>query len=471
MKKNRLAFASVKDIPKIKAELRAKVPDVTPKEFYRYRFSIDEAIKRELCDAGCHESVNFLNRLLTIEEEQERNKFAKGLKLKNSQHVLKLLMTHLKDAELEDREDIKALTLLDLARKLQNLNSSFYWVVDQIFTLAVFASTKVKIDGGYIEALTRYYYSQFCLKQLMKLEKAFEHGEKAYELSLGRPSWLINETKVSLVNEILKLFNEVLLKQAKSLINTDLTKAQCMALRAINIAKELDEASTIAKCCYTYGMVLTYQSQHIKAIESLMSGLEQATKVHNDSLVCEGYYELAVTYKALNNFPNAERYILLTIRVSDKPELEVWYATALSLSAELCLMKGDFDDVIKKSVAAQAVFKRLGMQQKVKEANFLIALAKAQKMFPAFVASVTAGEHNVNEVYNLMCWKLSRHFASPLVDDSSNDKHNRGKNNSINKLKQNQMLTLTMEEEEEEGENDAGMEEENMFEGSKISEE
>lgn len=441
MDRPRLAVKDIRDLPKQKAKLRAKVPQISLQEVRRQRLPFHEAIRYELCEAGCHESVNFLNELLELDEKEE---ITREPKLKNSNEVLKLLMTHLKEAEHQVKDESKKIkSYLNLSNALQALTHKFDWIVERVFQLALSSSKNVTIDGGFMQALVRFSYSKFLYSKLENVDRTLIQIEKAYELSASKTLWLIEETGVSLSKEVLNLYYQILLMKATGLISTDLNEAQITTLRAINIAKELNEASAIARCFYIYGTILRTNNQHIKAIDSFTCGLEHAAKVHNDFLICEGYYELAVTYKALNNLSNAERYVALTMRLSDKSELDEWHATALTLSAELSLMKEDFDAVVNVASVAQTIFINLGIHHKLQETKFLIAIAKAQKIFPDFLKSIYLSEQNPNQVYQLM----RSHNMNVLVSDDKNSGSSKMETNP-HIPRGNTNLSATVEEEE-----------------------
>lgn len=418
MNRPTLAMHNVKNLNKFKAYLKAKVPVVSVEEVLYHQKPFSEVILHKLCKAQCHRSVNILKYLLEIEENRGGRHFNDIPKLKNNETILELLMVDLINAEVQMQlgcKEEEAIILLKLATKLLNSYEAFLWIANEIFRLSVDAAREFKADGGFIEALVSYRYSNFLYKHVNMLDKALEMGQKSRDLSLGKSNWLLEEEGIPLLKAASKLLHNMLLEKTMQLKTISINEAILTSLQSINVAKDLDEPSSVAESYYTYGVILRLNNRHSKAIESFMTGLDQATAVQNNLLMCKGHYELAVTYKALNNFSDSERQIALTIALSKASDIEEWEGFALKLLAEVCIGQGFFDKAVMELLAAQYIFTRLGMKEEVMQTKFVIGLAKAQKMFPDFIKAIHGNQCSTKELHKLLNWKISRLFQLSLM--------------------------------------------------------
>lgn len=409
-----LSTAIKKNLPKIKAKLRAKVPNLALREVQIRTLPYQAILRYDLCANGYLSSLELFDGIIANDgmsfETLKLNELSGDVR-----DALTKLAEELCAAEDEfDQVDTQAKILLGLALHFEKFYESFPWTTNELYESALNAASKC--ETGYVQALVQYHYANFLLCKERAFELASIKIQTALELAREKNekcSISENDESTSLIKSVVLLYFKIFLERARQM--TDKQEAQQIAMDVIGmIGDSLDDPMTKARCYYEYGDFLQTNKLFLKAVDAYVSGKGEANKLKDVSLQCKGLFYIASCYKQLNNFIKAEQYVKRLHELAEENQQEVWMAEALLLLAEI-KAKSSSEEAIQCAEQALALFQSsppfTDHQQKLDQARLIAAKLKAEKMYPAYLNSIHQSEMGSrSHFFNLLSWQISRKF-------------------------------------------------------------
>lgn len=183
-----------------------------------------------------------------------------------------------KSVNFSDQAEVECTAYLQLATFFMRQQSNWWWLAEQLMLQAVEAGKRHRMDGGRHQALSRYVYGAFLLKQLRELEDACLQLRVCRDLSAGKDWTFPREIDVG--SGTLFTLTTVLLHQA--------TMALVREARLTEPKKALRLAKTAAARVRRVGLPV----EEAEALLELATCQEEAGDPHKALAVLSEYWEL-----------------------------------------------------------------------------------------------------------------------------------------------------------------------------------
>lgn len=401
----RFTQVNVKNVVDAKNDIKKLIKRPELPELRRAKFPLRQVIELELCEEQLY--LNFYKNLLKLAEEDENLKsFAEN------EQVLNVIQVGLRNTVT----DGKVTALLDLAGDLTTLR--YEWVANIVYLKAL-ATAEVgqqKALCHYLYAKFLFYvrtltYSLFVPKQEKYMVQKLDESGREIELALEEFAMLRDEDDV--FNEKLLLLKINVLEE-KSILLQD-TKFTDMAIELValmaNKKTESEQSNIFSKLTYTKARILKRKEEIPEAINTFKIGIEHAVKAMNHYSHCEGHFELAMIYLALDDTANHERYVCNLKELASKYNEDKWLTEALLMSGTISLSTKKYHDAIAHGIEAKKLAVATNAKNLVK-AREILAIGMGNLMLPNFLEEVKRAHEANQHLFNILNWKICRNFVN-----------------------------------------------------------
>ncbi|KAK6619514.1 hypothetical protein RUM43_012271 [Polyplax serrata] len=294
------------DIQNFRQQLLSSFRPLECREIRRYRMPFSEALYLELQEDRYFDSAHFFKNLIIKDYFASKSPdYVPTLTRKKGR--MKHLISFLKIAEKFSRRkeyQKEAITLLKSGKYFNDHNENWWWVAEELYKKAVKVSRKSAIDGGKMEAIARYILGTFYLECVHRVQLAQEHLSKARELSLGK-DWnaerILNKKQEPVHKECSNYLCQALIASSKELRkNGKPEKALPLIHRSYKLCLESKTFRRDIEMETYFELGLTYQALGMLewAKVAFKKFMEIAKLENYPRSVCDGYLELAITYRS-----------------------------------------------------------------------------------------------------------------------------------------------------------------------------
>ncbi|KAG5323941.1 TTC29 protein, partial [Acromyrmex heyeri] len=416
-----LARTRLKKMGKVKDELKAMLPILTPSEvrrslnffgiknifslskrtfFMTCPFIIDialsssrfhllfhEAIIDELEEGNYEESIRYLKELFELDEEIRRKAGTPIWEshLKKNKNVLSRLRDGLITVEqAKNAGDYisAAAEFLNMALSFQAMTWEWWWVAERLYRSALENAELVEDDSHQMSTFVHYLYGRFLFEQIQDTAGSLYHLNIAHKTS-QKKSW--NASKITgrkeetIFRECNVLLYKVLLMHAQQVGCDQPDVAVKACTEALARAMDSGHYECIANVLYELGMNQLRSGDVKLAFQNLSKFLAMIKRTSDPEGICNAHMMMAFAYKMINELNddvNTEKHLRLFMVSAVESGLTRKVAQAHYCIGEHFLNKRRLDIATFHLEKSFELYNKLGLCNDADKARVLAGVSK-----------------------------------------------------------------------------------------------
>ncbi|KFB37820.1 hypothetical protein ZHAS_00004988 [Anopheles sinensis] len=411
-------------LAQIKLRLRKKVPKLTANDVRRARIPYYEAIASELYEEGCVNAAFLVLHLIEYEDQYVQptsDPAVEDHRLRHSRSLLDFFRESLATAEANmqlERFDSEVSELLAIARNLTR-DSEKHWLARQFFLIALDRCIDCSPDGRIKwDALVRYYYAEFLIKQRNHLEamKMLEHATTSLEKAkMEETLTTLDENGERLIVAISTLLFDVNRQLAEDCKTATAWIREQYIRDAHKAALKTLKPSIMAEAFFAYGRFLFSKRQYREALEKYNQAFQQAElDGGKEELLCSVTLARAATYHRLRQPMKCEAMLQLVDRRTRSEQVPVsslcradYYYTAATLELEDDPSEPERIEWLADRLRQAAnTFRHFGREDKTIAARCLEALVRGEQSFGEYATELlpAAASTSDDALFRVIDW-------------------------------------------------------------------
>ncbi|XP_071876212.1 uncharacterized protein [Bombus fervidus] len=414
-----LPQAQGKEINKVIDDLKAALPNITPKEVRRFYMPYHEAILLEFKEQGYQQSFDYMTELLDFDEKiSEKTPGSLSWKkpsLKDQQDFINYLTNGFIASEKSKRKGdyfAQATTLLDMALFFQSKTWEWWWIADHLYQFALSVAKLIDGDDAKTITLIRYLYGRFLCHELQNPTEALDHLNKARKDSENK-TWNASAKLEIKQYCIFKECNILLYKTLLIFVRTERLQNPQSALKAcIEAAERATDAGNIEytnEVLYELGKCYIAVNEIKNALQSFSKLLALAKRTSDIEGVCNAHMELAFAYKHLSDSDYTEKHLRMCRENAENFGLLEKLADAHYYTGEHYLSQGKLHLSTKHLENALNLYSRLDLTREADQARCIAGISKGQERIQKYInLLLRCGEYDENATLKLCRWKSYR---------------------------------------------------------------
>ncbi|XP_075705807.1 tetratricopeptide repeat protein 29 isoform X2 [Rhinoderma darwinii] len=247
-----------------------------------------------------------------------------------------------------------------------------------------------------------------------QLEKAAEHYEAFYHLTVGR-IWKdkTGRTHNSLACE--NLWRIYTLLSDKMLESKEWEQAIKTLIKALDMAREGCDKNMEGEAAYRLGLAHISSGNHQIAIKSLTTYMEISKELGDNIGLGKAYEAMAKALESQGKIVESIEYLENFIEVAKTSNLSQSLAETCVCLGDIFNARGNYEKACQYFSQAYETAVNLGERPLIEEAQVHFGIAKAHRMMPAVSRHTEASDYVSME--NLLAWKKNR---SDMISDPAN---------------------------------------------------
>ncbi|XP_053994452.1 uncharacterized protein LOC128884827 [Hylaeus volcanicus] len=404
---------------KVTANLKATLPDISPREVRRFYMPYHKAILLELNEQDYQEAYRRMKEILELDikigEKSSSSLMWKKPYLKNRKDFIDRLKDGLMAFENGRREGnsiVEATSLLDIALFFQSKTWEWWWIVERLYQDALVIAEAIENDDRRTVTLIRYLYGRFLFNELQKPKEALNYLNEAREAS-KKKTW--NASKI-LKEKQSSIFRECNILQYKALLilarkerpeNPDYALKACT--EALERATDADDTEYVNEALYELGKSYIARNDVKRALHSFSKLLALAKRIPDAAGVCNAHMELAFAYKQLNDNVHTEKHLRMFRENTKQFGLFEKLADAHYYTGEHYLTQGSLTISTSHLESALHIYNKLGLSREADRARSIAGISKGQERIEKFFELISrCGEHDKDAISKICLWKGRR---------------------------------------------------------------
>ncbi|XP_006611262.1 uncharacterized protein LOC102675216 isoform X2 [Apis dorsata] len=362
-----LPQARGKEIYKIMDDLKAALPNISPRELRRFYTPFHEAILCELEEEGYYIAYNYMKEILDLDEKiVEKTVLISWKKpyLKDQKDFILFLKEGLIQTEKCRRKDDyigRAISLLDMALFFQTKTWEWWWVTEQLYQAALSAAEWIINDDNETITLIRYLYGRFLFYEFRKIRP--ENPERALSFCIKAEERALDAQNTEYMNEVL----------------------------------------------YELGKCYAAVDDMKNALHNFSKLLALARRISDAEGVCNAHMQLAFTYKQLNDDNYTEKHLQKWRESAEDFGLIQKLADAHYYTGEHFLNQRKLHLSTGHLETAFSLYSRLGLLNEADRARCIAGISKGQEKIEKYIdLLLRCGEYDQNATLDLCQWKSHR---------------------------------------------------------------
>ncbi|XP_018345690.1 PREDICTED: uncharacterized protein LOC108750625 [Trachymyrmex septentrionalis] len=417
-----LAGVRLREMGKIKDELKAMLPILTPSEVRRFHLLPHEAIIDELKEGYYEKSIRYLKELFELDEEIRR-KAGPGTpiwvkpRLKKNKNAMSRLRDGLITVEqAKNAGDYisTAAEFLKMALSFQAMTWEWWWVAEQLYRSALENAELVEDDNHQTSTFIHYLYGRFLFEQIQDMAGSLYHLNIAYEASQNK-SWNVSKItgrkERTIHRECNVLLYKVLLMQAQQVGCDQPDVAVKACIEALTRAEDSGQYEYIANVLYELGMNQLRLGDVELAFQNLSKFLAMIKRISDPEGICNAQMTIALAYKLceLNDDKNTEKYLHLFMESAVEYGLMRKVAQAHYCTGKHFLSKRKLDIATFHLEKSFELYNKLGLYNDANKARALAGVSKGQEIIDQYIHLVQqCGTADPKAITMLCQWKNRR---------------------------------------------------------------
>ncbi|PBC32059.1 hypothetical protein APICC_08306 [Apis cerana cerana] len=413
-----LPQAHGKEIYKIMDDLKAALPNISPRELRRFYTPFHEAILCELEEEGYHIAYNYMKEILDLDEKiVEKTVLISWKKpyLKDQKEFILFLKDGLIQTEKCRREDDyigRAISLLDMALFFQTKTWEWWWVTEQLYQAALSAAEWIVDDDNETITLIRYLYGRFLFYELEKPKEAITYLEKARKDSKDKywnASYKLQIKQYSIFVECNILLYKGLLILVRKIRPENPERALSFCIKAEERALDAQNTEYMNEVLYELGKCYAAVNDMKNALHNFSKLLALARRISDAEGVCNAHMQLAFTYKQLNDDNYTEKHLQKWRESAEDFGLIEKLADAHYYTGEHFLNQRKLHLSTGHLETAFSLYSRLGLFHEADRARCIAGISKGQEKIEKYIdLLLRCGEYDQNATLDLCQWKSHR---------------------------------------------------------------
>ncbi|XP_026673624.1 uncharacterized protein LOC108630147 [Ceratina calcarata] len=408
-----------REMPAVLAELKAALPDISPKEVRRFYMPYHEAILLELEEEGYPEAHRYMKDILKLDEQIAAKTPGmltwKKPRLKDDKDFIHSLKNGLVTAEqgktLGDFV-LRAMSFMDTALFFQTKTWEWWWIAERLYQSALAAAEMIEHDDYQTITLIRYLYGRFLFNELQNPKEAIDYLEKAREESKGK-RWNASKKLGVKQNSIFKESNVLLYKALLILVRNERPNNPARALEfcteALERATDAGNTEYVNETLYELGKCHVAVNDIKSALQSFSKLLALAKRTQDVDGVCHAHMELAFAYKQLNDNDYTEKHLLMWRNNAEDFGLLEKLADAHYYTGEHYLSQGKLHLSTNHLETALNLYNRLDLSRDADRARCIAGISKGQEIIEKYIGIVLrCGDYDQTATLKLCRWKSNR---------------------------------------------------------------
>ncbi|OAD53066.1 Tetratricopeptide repeat protein 29 [Eufriesea mexicana] len=433
MKLKTLPAAHGKEISKVIEDLKAALPNISPKQVRRFYIPYYEAILLELKEEGYEEVFHYMKELLDLDEKiTDRTPGLLSWK-KPSLKDQKDFINHLKDGLIASEKSKRkgnhveqTRLLLDVALFFQSKTWEWWWIAEHIYQIALSAAKLIVNDDGRTITLIRYLYGRFLFYELQNPNEALDYLKKARadsEKKIWNASKVLEIKQNSIFKECNILLYKILLIFARNQRCENPSSALNACIEAAERATEAGNAEYVNEVLYELGKCYMAVNETKSALQSFSKLLALAKRTSDIEGVCNAHMELAFAYKQLNDNDYTEKHLRMCQENANNFGLVEKLADAHYYTGEHYLSQGKLHLSTTHLETALNLYNRLNLSHEADRARCIAGISKGQERIEKYIELLLqCGEYDKNATLKLCRWKSYREtFWTEKTHDTGSD--------------------------------------------------
>ncbi|XP_012145458.2 uncharacterized protein LOC100875418 isoform X1 [Megachile rotundata] len=417
---------------KVMADLKAALPDISPREVRRHLIPYHKAILLELEEQNYYEAAYFMRELFDLDkqiaEKTVGTKMWKKSYLENEMDYITCLKSALIAFENARRKGdyiARAISLLDVALFFQSKGWEWWWVTERLYQAALTAAEAIGNDNLRTITLIRYLYGRFLFHELKNPREALEYVKKAREASENKvwnASKQLCEKQRSIFIECNVLLYKALLTLARAERSEDPDFALNACIEALERATDAGNNEYITEALYELGKSYFAKNDVKRALQSFSKFLAIAKRIPDAEGICNGHMELAFTYKELDDHVHTEKHLRLYRENAEKFGYKDKLADAHYYTGEHYLSQGQMSLSTAHLESALCMYNELGSSQEADLARCIAGVSQGQERIKKYYnLLLQCGEYDEEATLKICRWKSCREnfWTEKIQDDKS----------------------------------------------------
>ncbi|XP_018365060.1 PREDICTED: uncharacterized protein LOC108762522 [Trachymyrmex cornetzi] len=416
-----LAGARSGEMGKVKDELKAMLPILTPSEVRRFHLLPHEAIIDELEEGNYEESIRYLKELFELDKEI-RGKAGPGTliwekpRLKKNKNAMSRLRDGLITVEqAKNAEDYisTAAEFLNMALSFQTMTWEWWWVAERLYRSALENAELIEDESHQTSTFVHYLYGRFLFEQIQDTTGSLYHLNIAHEAS-QKKSW--NASKITgrkeetIFRECNVLLYKVLLMHAQ--VSCDQPNVAVKAYtEALARATDSGHCEYIANVLYELGMSQLRSGEVKLAFQNFSKFLAMVKRISDPEGICNAHMAMALAYKLceLNDDVNTEKYLRLFVVSAVESGLTRKVAQAYYCTGEHFLSKRRLDIATFHLEKSFELYNKLDLCNDADKARVLAGVSKGQEIIDQYIHLVQQCRTADPKAITVLCqWKNRR---------------------------------------------------------------
>lgn len=419
-------------------DMRKNLPVYNLEEIREYKMPYYDALVTNLEEKGLESSSSFLQQLVAY-QDHARHEAGPGSnvwmrpQLQFSNKELKYLTEELQKAEEFNATGShwrECEVFLRLGIHFAFGHADWWWLGEQILVQSINVSGSYPTLQGDFEALSRFAYAKFLIRNLKEYETAKEQLLVARDLAANKGQavrdYFPDERPGTLYMLINYYTHKCLMKEVRNLMPTDYEKAIDVSVQAKKRAGEACHKEGETQALLMKGLCEMNVDNAKSAIFSFNKALKLQEAIGNKEGLCKVMIQLAKAYLMDNNTSQSLRILNKLKDTAAKYHLHFYLAQAYKNMGEHYLNNGEY------AIARKLLNKSLSYFEEERDGTMDIALVQlleaiawGLELFPKYVDLVfksgnTSGSAGIENLNKLIDWKDSRKpFWSELEAETS----------------------------------------------------
>ncbi|CAD1480278.1 unnamed protein product, partial [Heterotrigona itama] len=402
------------EINKVIDDIKAALPYISPKEYYRVRYPnrfympYYEAILLELKEQGYRESFDYLAGLLDFDGKLTEKMLGslswKKPSLKDQRDIIICLKNGLVASEKSKSKGdylAQATTLLDMALFFQSKTWEWWWLGERLYRSALSAAKLIDNDDA--ETIT--FILENPTEALDYLNKAREDSENKIwnaSMKLGiKQNCIFKECNILLYKALLTFVRK------ERLQNPDTALKVCN--EAVKRATDAEDTGYVNEALRELGKCYIAVNDIKNALKSFSKLLAFAKRISDVEGICNAHMELAFAYKQLNNNDYTEKHLRMCRENAENFGLVDRLANAHYYTGEHYLSQGKLYLSTSHLETSLNLYSRLNLTNEADRARCIAGISKGQERIEKYIdLLLQSGEYDENATLKLCRWKSYR---------------------------------------------------------------
>lgn len=367
----RLASANQKMLPLVKQKLRQKVPYADLTEVRRSRLPFHEALLIELKESRFENAHKFFSEIIQFDLDGSKT-------LTSDKKLLEMVFNELIRTEHSTKDDgIKI--LVKLGGNILEVNKSYNWLADKIYSRALVMIKHYKLEECEIDAVVQHAYGTFLSEIEWKHQEAVFYLNTAHDISSGADEWFTEENlKTEKLNTVIaKQLCKTLIKLSDQVRSENPESSLETAIKSMNVirhCKDRSRSEIEAKSAIAIGNCFMALKDFRKAPLHFEYAFEMAQPSKLHQIGIEALWKISECRKSSNDDGSYVKTLIRALSYAKQCSIDSSEGDVSAALGRFWIEHGNSGEALKYLAESAKIYEKTGEKIKLQRIRLLMAL-------------------------------------------------------------------------------------------------